>query len=93
MFLEGLAQRSSELRDEAPGGFIAEPLENAGASDDIRKDNGSHDASLFLVNEACPGNSMRGTCTAGIGVSIKGKHGAVRGCVENNLETLNDPPP
>src|SRR5205085_2020090 len=42
VLLEGLGQGRGELRDEPAGGLVAEPLENAGAPDEVSKDDRGH---------------------------------------------------
>ena len=57
MLLERLGKRGRQLRDETAGGFIAEPLEDAGAADQISKNNGGHDGSA--LRERWCGESIR----------------------------------
>jgi len=45
VLFEGLAERTGQLGHEAAGGLVAEPLKDAGASDQVRKNNGGHDQS------------------------------------------------
>jgi len=51
VLLEGLGKCPREQCDEAAGGFIAQPLENAGAPDKVRKDDGCHDKSRLVVGQ------------------------------------------
>jgi len=52
VLFERLGQRRGQLGDKAPGGLIPEPLEDAGAPNQISKDNGGHDGVRF-PGESC----------------------------------------
>src|SRR3546814_8554139 len=43
VLLEDLAQGAHQLRDKTRGGFIPQPLEHAGAADEIGKNDGGHE--------------------------------------------------
>ena len=49
VLLEDLGQRRRQLRDEAAGGLVPEPLEDAGAPNQVSKDDGGHDAVSIRV--------------------------------------------
>ncbi len=59
VFLEGLGQRAGQLRDEATGGFIAKAFEEPCASDQVRKNDSSHDASAYRGMDVLREHSRR----------------------------------